>query len=100
MKTTSIRAVWKSRISELLQAKGTMLGLERPIRPEEVANELGVSRQTIYTWMGDDGINMLTADNAAKLERYFGVPVWSIWRLVAVDAIEDTEPGQQAALIA
>ena len=72
---------WKSRINELLDAKGRMLGLDRAVTAEEAAKELGVSRQTVYAWMEDEGIQMLSAEKAARVARYFGVPVYSVWRL-------------------
>ena len=81
MNAPRTRAVWVSRISELLEAKGRMLGLGRAVKPDEMAAQIGVSRQTVYTWMSPDGLSSLSADSAAKLERYFGVSAANIWRL-------------------
>lgn len=82
------KGVWKSRLQLLLEIKGNMLGKGRALRPEELAEAVGVSRQTVYAWMSDNGLQRLTADHAIRLQRYFGVPVDKIWQL------EDQEEDQ------
>lgn len=92
MKTKDMGGVWKSRLSDLLLAKGQMLGKGRALTPEELSKEIGVSRQTVYNWMSPDGLKTLTANHAIRLERFFGVPVERIWQL------EEDEPGNVTAL--
>lgn len=96
----AIKGKWKSRIPELLAAKGEMLGLGRPVKPDEMAAEIGVSRQTVYNWASLDGIDTLTGDSSAKLVQYFGVPVWNIWRLEFEPADKASEVGQPVGVAA
>lgn len=91
MNTRDLNGVWRSRLKELMRMKGEMLGLGRALKPEELANEIGVSKQTVYNWLADDGLQSLTANHAIRLVRYFGVPINRIWELS-----EDTE-GQPVA---
>jgi len=97
MSRYDVKGRWVNRIPELLAAKGQMLGLDRPVTVDEMASEIGVSRQTVYTWISGRDAAMLAADSAAKLERYFGIKVWSIWRL-EVEGVSENELGQQAAV--
>ncbi len=85
--------VWVSTIRDLLNAKGQLLG--RDVSPEELADFVGVSRQTVYTWMSEKGIPTISADKTARLMEFFGVPEWRLWRLVDVEA--EDEPGQVVA---
>lgn len=84
---------WKSRIPELLEAKGDLLG--RKVSPEELAQAIGVTRQTIYTWIAEEGVPTISADKTAKLMEFFGVPEWRLWSLQAAD---DTELGEVLAV--
>ena len=87
--------VWVSNIRDLLGAKGKLLG--REVRAEELAEFVGVSRQTVYTWMSSDGIPTISADKTAKLMEFFGVPEWRLWKLA--DASDEDEPaGQRVAV--
>ena len=86
-------AVWVSRIAELLEAKGRQE--RRKITDEELADFVGVSRQTIHTWKGYAGVRSIAAEYVAKLCAFFGVPEWELWALVMMD--EADEPGQQLA---
>jgi plasmid maintenance system antidote protein VapI len=99
MNSNKVRAVWISRIPELLEAKGQMLGKGRAVRVDEMAEAIHVSRQTIYAWMSSNGQNVITADSAARLERYFGVSIWNIWRLEITnesgEVAQGIELGQQ-----
>jgi len=76
---TQINCVWVSRIAELLRLKSELTG--RHITPEELGRYVGVSRQTIYNWMADDGVPTIAADKSARVAEYFDVPVWRVWRL-------------------
>lgn len=84
-------AVWVSRIGELLAKKSH--DERRKVTIEELADFVGVSRQTISTWSNYRGINTLSADKTAKLCEFFGVQEWELWKLSEVD-----EPGQSVAV--
>jgi len=87
--------VWVSAIRDLLDVKGKLLG--REISPEELAHFVGVSRQTVYTWMSDDGVPTISANKTAGLMEFFGVPEWRLWKLVDATSKEDDPTGQRTA---
>ncbi len=53
----------------------------------DVADYVGVSRQTIHAWMSERGIKTLpTADRQRLLEKFFGVTWDKIWTLQRMDS--------------
>jgi len=74
------RAVYISRIRELLELKRQME--QREISVKELADFVGVSRQTMHLWMSPHGIKTLPASHKqARLEEFFGVSWKQIWQL-------------------
>ena len=86
-------ATWVSRIGELLEAKSRQE--RRDVTVEELADFVGVSRQTVHTWKHYRGVNTLSAEKTAKLCEFFGVQEWELWKLSEVD-----EMGQTVAVAA
>jgi len=65
--------VYISRIRELLELKSVMAG--RDIEVQEIADHVGVTRQTVSAWMSTRGV--LTPPRAKyqrRLEDFFGFP--------------------------
>jgi DNA-binding XRE family transcriptional regulator len=93
------KPVYKSRIEELLRLKSQMLG--EPLSAEDLAQHIGVTRQTIYNWMSEDGVNtMPSAPHQIKLETYFGVPWTQIWRLVNQEKMSEQSPPSFVGVLA
>jgi len=77
-------AVYVSRIEELLKLKSDMT--KETISVNDLADYVGVSRQTIYLWMSEKGVNSLpTAERQRKLEKFFSVTWDKIWTLKRAD---------------
>ena len=58
----------KNRLEELRKARG--------IRQEELANDLEVSRQTVYRW--ETGTSLPSMDNLMRLSKLYNVPL-NVW---------------------
>jgi len=71
--------VWVSRIGELLEAKSQLE--RRDVTVDELADYVGVSRQTISTWKSYRGVKSIPAKYTAKLCDFFGVDEWNLWTL-------------------
>lgn len=78
--------VWKSNIPNLQRVKGALEG--RDITVQEIADYVGVTRATIYTWINDDGVPTIDASKTAKLSAYFGVPAWRLWDIAERDNVK------------
>jgi DNA-binding XRE family transcriptional regulator len=89
MKISEIQAVWVSDLFELRVKRGALLGLKGPEPVQAVADDVGVSRQTIYNWEEGRGLDSLTATYVARLCRHFGVPFQRTWHL-EISEDEDT----------
>lgn len=75
------KPIYTSRINELLKLKSEMVG--KDLSADDLAQHIGVTRQTIYNWMSNNGVNSLpSAQHQLALVRYFGVPWTRIWRLL------------------
>ena len=91
-----IEPVYVSRIEELLRLKSEMVG-ER-VRVSDLADYVGVSRQTVQTWLSPRGVkNLPTASHQFKLEQFFAVTFDKIWTLKSVETEGGDEPGQRVA---
>jgi DNA-binding XRE family transcriptional regulator len=87
-------AVWKVDFERFLLKKSAKLG--RLITIEELANAIGVSRQTIYSWRS--GVKNVPAENSAKLAEFLECHVWDLWKLETSDD-EETPEGQQVGAV-
>ena len=68
--------VLKHRLVELRPQKHP--GRPKPLTITEVANEAGVSRQSLYTWIRNGHADM-RGDTVVKLCHYFGVGVGELF---------------------
>lgn len=75
-------AIWVSRIDELLAEKSRVT--RRDWRVEDLANFVGVSRQTVQTWKSLSGMKAITAWHTAKMMEFFGCQEWQLWELVVL----------------
>jgi len=72
--------VYRSDIQSLLALKSEMNGEE--ISVPDLARAVGVSRQTIYSWLSPRGVKTLPgAVRQRRLEQFFGVSFKRIWTL-------------------
>lgn len=85
-------AIWVSRIDELMARKTREE--RREVTVEELADFVGVSRQTVHTWKSIKGVKTVPADSTARLCAFFGCKEWDLWELVH---IEEVEPGMITA---
>ena len=88
--------VYVSRIEELLRLKSEMAG-ER-VRVSDLAEYVGVSRQTVQAWLSPRGVKTLPiASHHFKLEQFFGVTFDKIWTLKSVEVPNDESGELEAA---
>lgn len=84
-----MKAVWVSRIDELLKAKSRVM--KHDVTIADLAKYINVSRQTIHTWKGYKGVARIPAEHTAKMCEFFGVNEWELWALEVIDEPEPCE---------
>ena len=89
-------AIWVSRIDELLAKKSREE--RRDVTVEELAEFVGVSRQSVHTWKSISGVKTIPATHTAKLCEFFGVGEWELWDLVVLEEDDQGQPVAVAAL--
>jgi len=93
------RAVYISRIGKLLDLKSQMTGAE--ITVSDVADFVGVTRQTMHAWMSERGVKTLpTAERQQRLEKFFGVSWDRMWSLQYIGNDESGEDPQFSVVAA
>lgn len=91
--------VYISRIAEFLEALS--MAKRRKVTTDELADYVGVSRQTIHNWSSYRGVDRLpSADHMARLCQFLGKREWEIWRLVSEDPVGEKSPGNPVGVVA
>jgi transcriptional regulator with XRE-family HTH domain len=91
-------AVWISRIGELLAVKSRQE--RRDVTIEELADFVGVSRQTIHAWKSHSGVKTIPANHTAKLCEFFDVSEWELWELIEEESEQSPEQSNEGQLVA